>query len=1049
MNIKSLKSFIDTGFTGDELRKAGQALKMNPVLYCYSDESGNVRGALRNSQNDLSRKLIRVSLSEMPDGAKSKCDLCDDTGSKCLHSATLALHCLKFEGIFSEKKEKIGHITYSGLPPVSFRTVSSQAHEENAGTRLEVCFPQGLPHFPTRWDKCVFGLKLFSPAREYLGNLSNLRQLHFKETIGANLRISQFSLQERQIIRYLALNVEADSNMLSMNSENLAEFFHCLSGFEAILSGEKTIHVNRAPAEPAIAFYSKSGENMFRPAVLESGRTVTSKNFYIIMGRSGCWIGANGDYWWIPGTIDISILRAFYRLDETAFGTEEADKILSQFPERFFKTVHIETKTVRKKHFTPVYQIRSGAASEHKLEMKLFFDYDGVFLLPGTENIFYGRDSTFRRDKENETLTADELQCFGFIRRSNEKNEFFLNDIESAGIFTNEIVPAWTSLGRKIFFEAGKSTSVPDLKLDLEKIGEDDDNIKFRYHLNAGADSASWTELVRHCIDSTDFFSVGRSSIIHVPEQLKDFALSVWDIVREDSRDPGRIIVIPRAGEDYFATKANSCGIEIRNPDLPAKKEKVSADKSAEFKLKYFTGELRTYQKEGFFWMRAMLARRLNFILADEMGLGKTVQALATIAYMKENRSDTLPVIVLCPSSLVENWELEAKRFTPELRTIIIRGTERDKEFWRKAVEKDIVICSYSIFKRDIGLCSALLFRCIILDEAQHIKNPSTENAKACKLVKAKHRIVLTGTPLENSPMDLWSVFDFLHPGFLGSSRNFKNRFCGPENSRKAQNELASRAGPFILRRKKSQVAPDIPEKTEQLIFCELDASQKKLYQELLEKGRREYDSMSKDKASSRMNVLTCLLRLRQLCCHPLLLPEELRPSGAKSAKTELFQELFLERLDSGHRILFFSQFTSLLKIIRAWLDSEAIAYEYLDGSTQNRMDKVENFNRNMEIPVFLLSLKAGGSGLNLATADRVIIYDPWWNPAVESQASDRAHRIGQTKKVSVLKLAVRNTVEERVIELHKKKKEMFDNLVENASLFRNLTDKDIEFLLG
>jgi SNF2 family DNA or RNA helicase len=257
------------------------------------------------------------------------------------------------------------------------------------------------------------------------------------------------------------------------------------------------------------------------------------------------------------------------------------------------------------------------------------------------------------------------------------------------------------------------------------------------------------------------------------------------------------------------------------------------------------------------------------------------------------------------------------------------------------------------------------------------------------------------------------------------------------------------RVAPFILRRKKLDVAPELPEKLEQTVYCEMDEEQRRFYNELLEKGRDECADFIKGK-KTKFDMLTCLLRLRQFCCNPALLPADFAMRNAKSAKTELMQELLLESIDSGHRLLLFSQFTSLLKIVRTWLDEKSIRYEYLDGSTTDRMDRVMNFNNSPDIPVFLLSLKAGGSGLNLTAADRVIIYDPWWNPAVEMQATDRAHRIGQDKKVCSMKLVVKDSVEEKMLTLQRKKQKMFTNLMDStSSTLSHLSNEDIEFLLG
>lgn len=1052
MNLKLINDFI-AGVSEDERRKASQFLKNSTVVYCYAEKSGAIVGAFRNLQATLGKKIVKARLLPIASGNISAlCDICEkNTAIPCVHSVALAMHCLKFESLFVERKERHERLSYSGLPPVSLDSVLERAREPESGTHLEVHFPQGLPHFPTIWNNCLFGVRLFSPAREYLGNIANIRQLHFREMIGVNLRISQFSLQEKQIIRYLAFHAAGEGNLLSMNSEALAEFFHCLAGFASIFSGEKTIHVNREFAEPGIAFYMKGGRRMFRPAlVIGEDRIVTAKNFYIIMGRNGCWIGTNGDYWWLPAVIDIAVLRAFFRLEETALESKEAEELLPQFPSRFFKLVDQDAKAIHKRRFTPVFHIHMPNNGESLLSLALYFDYKGTILKPGAENIYSDSKQSFRRDKELETLLLDELAFFGFVRKSSESNEFFLSDIDSAGVFMSEVVPTWIAAGRKVFFEAGSNQIVPELKLALFMDFRDGLTVKFRYSISApDGKSLKWQKLVKDCLELEDFTVAHESApIVRIPSSIKEFIFSVWDLVRvEDSSIPEKLS-IPTAALEYFLDCCRKHGIVVENmPDLSKTEDALEAEDFSPGK--FFKGTLRPYQLEALKWMAQMFSKGFNFILADEMGLGKTVQALALLSYLAEKRASGLPSMVLCPSSLVENWKLEAERFVPEMKSIIIRGNNRDSSFWEHAASHNLIICSYAIIRRDVELCSNIKFDCLILDEAQHIKNPNTENAKTCKSLNSISRMILTGTPIENSALDIWSLFDFLHPGLLGTHRTFKAKFCGPNADAATQQELAARTGPFILRRRKAEVAAELPEKTEQTIFCDFDEAQKKIYDIILDQGRGEFESIIKNKNAGRIHVLTALLRLRQICCHPLLLPEKIRPVEAKSAKMELFRELLFESIDSGHRILFFSQFTSLLKIVRDMLEAEKIQYEYLDGATENRIERVHNFNSNPQIPIFLLSLKAGGTGLNLVGADKVIIYDPWWNPAVENQASDRAHRIGQTKKVSVVKLAVKNSIEERVMALHDKKQELFDNVVENASLFRKMSDDDIRFLLG
>jgi superfamily II DNA or RNA helicase len=436
---------------------------------------------------------------------------------------------------------------------------------------------------------------------------------------------------------------------------------------------------------------------------------------------------------------------------------------------------------------------------------------------------------------------------------------------------------------------------------------------------------------------------------------------------------------------------------------------------------------LRPYQKSGVAWLDFLRRNGFGGILADEMGLGKTVQMLAFLKSIAGQAH--APSIIVCPTSLVFNWVAEVKKFTPGLRVLAIEGPDRRRLF-KEIPKNDLIVTSYALIRRDAEHYKGLEFEAAVLDEAQHIKNRKTQNAQAVKTICARRRFVLTGTPMENSVLDLWSIFDFLMPGYLGQARDFRERYEWPiarDKDTAAQARLARRIRPFILRRLKKDVLQDLPEKMEQISYCDLSAGQGQLYQQVLEAGRREITEAvgANGLAKSRMLVFTTLLRLRQICCDPRLLKLDGVDKKTTSGKTEMFGELLEEVLDGDHRVLVFSQFTTMLGLIREALTAEGIPYCYLDGETTNRAEVVSRFQNDATIPVFLLSLKAGGVGLNLTGADTVIHFDPWWNPAVEDQATDRAHRIGQTRMVTSYKLITRGTVEEKILHLQQRKREL------------------------
>ena len=449
---------------------------------------------------------------------------------------------------------------------------------------------------------------------------------------------------------------------------------------------------------------------------------------------------------------------------------------------------------------------------------------------------------------------------------------------------------------------------------------------------------------------------------------------------------------------------------------------------------------LRPYQIDGAGWLLSLAQKWSGGLLADEMGLGKTVQALAMMESLPG------PHIVVCPSSLVWNWCREAERFVPGLKALAIEGAGRE-ELFEKISSSDIVVTSYALLRRDIGRYEGRRFSTAVLDEAQHIKNPDSQNARAACALEADARFILTGTPLENSLRDLWSLFDFLLPGYLGSRKDFQERYEKPllEGERgPLWDRLNRRVRPWMLRRKKSDLLPELPDKIEQIVEVELTPAQKSVYTGLQIAARAEVDAMKESGGAARMRVLTALLRLRQACCDLRLLGKE---SPGSSAKLDALLELVGEAADGGHRVLVFSQFTAMLDLIAPALDEAGFAWCRLDGSTKDRASVVEKFQSDPAIPVFLISLKAGGSGLNLTAADTVIHFDPWWNPAVEAQATDRTHRIGQTNVVTSIKLIARDTVEHRVIAMQEKKRALISGLLDAET--PSLTSGDWEELLA
>jgi SNF2 family DNA or RNA helicase len=461
---------------------------------------------------------------------------------------------------------------------------------------------------------------------------------------------------------------------------------------------------------------------------------------------------------------------------------------------------------------------------------------------------------------------------------------------------------------------------------------------------------------------------------------------------------------------------------------------------------------LRPYQREGLSWLQFLREFSLHGVLADDMGLGKTVQTLAHLLTEKEAGRMDRPTLIVAPTSVIRNWAREAAKFTPAMNVLLLHGDDRHADFHR-IKKHDLVITSFPLLVRDCDQLGQIEWHVIALDEAQNIKNPKSKAAQAAGSLKCRHRLCLTGTPMENHLGELWSLFHFLMPGLLGDAETFRTYYRTPierDADTERQQQLSSRLAPLLLRRTKSAVAKDLPPKTEIIHSIELDKAQTDLYETI----RAAMDARVREAISnqgierSQIIVLDALLKLRQVCCHPQLLKIDAAKKLEVSAKTAyLMEDLLPELLDEGHRVLIFSQFTEMLAIIEAELKKAGIDFVQITGQTKDRETPQLRFQKG-EVPVFLISLKAGGSGLNLTTADTVIHYDPWWNPAAEAQASDRAHRIGQTKPVFIHKLICQSTIEERIVELQKTKAALVEGLLTGRAEKLTLTNEDIQRLL-
>ncbi len=529
---------------------------------------------------------------------------------------------------------------------------------------------------------------------------------------------------------------------------------------------------------------------------------------------------------------------------------------------------------------------------------------------------------------------------------------------------------------------------------------------------------------------------------------LSEFDAQTMDALLYDTapeQEDGHFIVAKNQAAYLRSLKAHYTGKsetpEVAVPALPSQLEST----------------LRDYQKQGVEWLYQKATSDGAALLADDMGLGKTIQTLSFIQLWQMQKDQQKPALIVCPSSLLANWRDESARFTPELDVIVMHGPKRKANF--ELIESaQLVITSYALLARDIKQYQEIEFSTIALDEASLIRNPDTQIAKAVRKVSASSRVALSGTPIENGLRDLWSIYQFLLPGYLGAQKDFRERYekpCSGENADpQLMQRLRWRTEPFMMRRTKDVVAKDLPAKIESVIWCEPSDSQRQTYQEILRSGNAKIDEMKKSasQGARRMAMLTTLLRLRQSCCDLRLLDKNLELELAQSsAKLTRLLELLEEAQAGDHRVIVFSQFTSMLGLIRDALEGQDIDYCYLDGATRDRDAAVKRFQKSDGPPVFLISLKAGGYGLNLTAADTVVLFDPWWNPAVEAQAADRIHRIGQTKPATIYRFATRGTVEEKILKLQEKKRAVIDATIgdENKPMMTGLSEQDLESLIG
>ncbi|MDK2984827.1 MAG: hypothetical protein PWQ96_469 [Clostridia bacterium] len=699
-----------------------------------------------------------------------------------------------------------------------------------------------------------------------------------------------------------------------------------------------------------------------------------------------------------------------------------------------------------------VYLDRAGDAVTAKVE----FVYGKIRFNPfAGKSDFQTGDKILVRDVEHERAIINLFEKAEF-RTLN--GNLYLEEEEKIYEFVYNILPEIQELAEVFYSQNFRKMHVRDSAAFAGgvRLNENSGMLEFSFQME-GIDMAELRDVFKSLREKKKYHRLKDGSFLPLDpsDSHLDQVMNMIDSLNISERElKKKVIKIPKYRALYIDRCLRESKLQIeRNLAFKQLVQNITEPQDMEFEIpKNFHGVLRDYQKTGFKWLKTLAMYGLGGILADDMGLGKTIQTIAFI--MSEKERVQAPSLVIAPTSVVYNWQDEARKFAPDLKVVVVSGTPKEREMQLKEAKKaDLVITSYALIRRDVELYEDLNFGYCFLDEAQHIKNPNSLGAKAVKTIKAMGYFALTGTPLENSLTELWSIFDFVMRGYLLSHQKFIKKYERPivkNQDESALKELQKQIAPFILRRMKKDVLQELPPKFESRMLTDLTKEQKKIYLTYLQKAKGEIEEAIATKGfeKSQIKILSALTRLRQICCHPATFLENYK---GESGKLLYLKEIMKDAVESGHKILLFSQFTGMLEIIREHLNDEQIEHFYLNGSTktEDRVQMVRAFNRGKG-DVFLISLKAGGTGLNLTGADMVIHYDPWWNPAVEEQATDRAYRIGQKNSVQVIKLITKGTIEEKIYELQQKKKAMINSVIKpGETMLSKMTEQEVRELFN
>lgn len=856
--------------------------------------------------------------------------------------------------------------------------------------------------------------------------------------------------------------------------------------FEMNNDGEpvgKEIEVLKEKATVLFHFRRNEDNTHYFPTIKHAGQKVDFqyKNAYIIC-KEPAWMVLDGKLYSFAKNVDGNKLQPFLNKKFIMIPRKVEDSYYRKFVAPLVASFDVYAKgfDIRTERHSPVPQLNFYEVNHHQPELvgqgKADSQYDDgeapdmCFEI----NFRYGEHQFKPSQEEEVSVIVDKKKddyCFRRIVRDRHKEqeiialleEFAIDLTASRAILDKSTAFAWINRHKQMLAEAGIALQQQNGHEKKYFLGESSIDIE-----------------VRENIDWFDIHAKVRFGPYEIP--FKKIRKLILARQRELRLPNGEIAVIPEVWfteySELFAFSeeqqdGKGGGVHLKKYHLALVQDlqndrlaKVTMDRKLERLREFsniedqelpvhFVGKLRPYQKAGYNWMSFLNSYHFGGCLADDMGLGKTVQTLALLQKQKEceetnGQARPRTSLLVMPTSLIYNWEMEAAKFTPALKVFTYTGTTRNKNV-DQFEDYDLVLTSYGIVRLDVDILKKYYFKYVILDESQAIKNPDSNIAKAVQDLNSKYRLILTGTPLENSTLDLWSQMNFINPGLLGGQSFFKNEFVQPIEKKGdigKTEKLYTIIKPFILRRQKWQVAKELPEKIENVQYCGMTEEQEACYEEAKAFYRNEIMSLIENKGinKSQMLLLQGLTKLRQIANHPSMVDDQYT---ASSGKLEDAMHMLLNAISEGHKILVFSQFVKYLSLLGKELEKARVPYAYLDGSTKDRKEQVESFQNDDSLRLFLISLRAGGVGLNLTKADYVFILDPWWNPAIEQQAIDRAHRIGQENKVFTYKFITRNTVEEKILKLQANKLKLATELISTEESFvKKLTKEDISAIL-